>query len=690
MNTETQNIPQILLWENLKDKINSHLSEIKNKTLQERYLIFNTPPFREIQDLLEEFGKELFKIILHETIVTNLPNKDIDSIINDFSFFLYPGYTTLKNRHRVFIEGLNNPLNNPKQKRLFSGIGVKKLSLKSISSNSKYNNKNEQIGAFVSNKKKNIESKYFLFDGSLYYNDNPSTIAFNNLLNQYYFDEDYPKSEYKYQVGQTHSWNRQQIYLDSNNNKRALPIRLKDDTKFRMLLIGIQSHDEMTMVSSGNGLIKIKISNQTPIKDIGQTISKHLSKKNIPVKWESKKHKNQFVNWCYAPPINFDPINDYFFSKNDLYNTQVIGYSYWLNETFNINSNNDYSYIKNHFRSLGYDHIAENRIISYQEYINIHKENTKKSYEAYFNNWYTIFLENFDVETDLGSLMIMSNHELSSEFLYKLFHWGRWIFNELRMIESDTMEKIEGAKNSIKLVKHSQNHFIEASKFLIKKDFNSNDKSKVLELYLDLIAGYVDMVELVELNENDTLKSKLINQEYYVSFNLLKIIYEVISVTQILVNDTHLIRKTIKGIRNLAEYQKKLLPILLRIEKSLYNREIIINQPIYPIALIIKELFINAMENIDITNPFINIDFSVENDFTIFKLENSVKNVFNKKEIFEKIHSNKTFENRAGWRMIFRTLDILNLDYKSSPYNYILKNSSFYFEIKIPVVAEKS
>ncbi len=500
----TEKISEHVLWDNLKREANTHLRKIEALPLVEKVAVFEKPPFSKIQDLLTTIGKELSRIVLHQVIKetleaknTELSAKIIDDVLADFSFFFFPGYTTQDKKHRIFIEGMKTK-EYIKQRRFFGGIGYQKLRLQEDIL------KQNNIDLFREFLRGNLTrpNGLFKFD-RLYYTDNPSTLAYNLALNKFYYTNDYPKDELPFQAGSTHFWKSQQTYKG-----QYFPFKLKSDqSELRILHIGTKQANEFS-ASNGKNKFSLLI-NKNELNQAGNIIGKYLHKDRIPISWDAPEYKEAYINWSYSVvnPVNLNGFN---ISRQQLQKAQNSVYSYWLSETFKGESMEmDYSKIKKDLEDMGYSYIAQNRIKTYQEYLSENPDSRKNIYEIYFNNWYTLFLESHGPSANLGTIMLFTNHRLSSDFLIFCSNLIRGIYNELRLIETISLRQIKDFRS----INHHHNKIINAFRYYVDGIFENDEKPSkdILTYYINLIEGFMNVEEMIQTRPSDLMTESEIN-----------------------------------------------------------------------------------------------------------------------------------------------------------------------------------
>lgn len=618
-----------------KDSIDKLLEIIYHQSLTNRVSAFQ-PPFTSIVAILEQIGKDILAVIVK--------NKSFFSFKqNIFSFYFWPGYTTLDGR-RVFIEGTETGRIN--QRNFFTGIG----------------------GQF------NFERNTFTkFNNSIYFKDCPSTLSFDKVLNSRYFNEEYnPKYPGKeFYAGSTHFFRLNQTSYNSDGNWIYIPLKLGN---FHFKTLHVTTENKLN-ISENKSTLSVFLN------------SKELSKSGLIIKEELQKFLNtqaQKSVWSWPfnsiPFINIKSIPEIKEIERSVIDLQIQLYSYWINETLG----NGTFYKKKEFRLkleelsaiIGYHPLLAdlgffNKIDKYKSEII-----TKKTdfVEIYFKHWYTIFHENFCPTEDLGSTMLLTNQRLPSSFLLVIDRWIKDIYDDLKLIESKTKSEFESQRRNINILKHSQNQFINAQRDFIEelKSINENEKS-ILNTQLDFISGYLDIAE--EFDKN------LVNHYFLPDNNLISVINQCLNSIKILLNHPNTLKKNIKGIINPNEYCTKVTPILESIIKTLGNTAITIQCDEIKLSLLIKELIINCLENIDQNNPFININVSSSNGINI-EFSNNLNHLPNDKQ-YSCIREGSYLEGKFGWRIIFAIIKFHGWNFKVCDWDDIVKKNKFVFTIKI-------
>jgi len=158
---------------------------------------------------------------------------------------------------------------------------------------------------------------------------------------------------------------------------------------------------------------------------------------------------------------------------------------------------------------MGYSYIAQNRIKTYQEYLTENPDSRKKIYETYFNNWYTLFLESYSPSANLGTIMLFTNHRLSSDFLIFCANFIRGIYNELRLIETISLRQIKDFRS----INHHHNKIINAFRYYIEGIFENNEKPSkdILTYYVNLVEGFMNVEEMIQTRPSDLMNEAEIN-----------------------------------------------------------------------------------------------------------------------------------------------------------------------------------
>jgi len=621
-----------------KDSIDKLLEIIYHQSLTKRVSAFQ-PPFTSIVSILEQIGKDILSVIVKYKSFFNFKR-------NIFSFYFWPGYTTLDGR-RVFIEGTETGRIN--QRNFFTGIG----------------------GQF------NFErNTYTKFNDSIYFKDCPSTLSFDKVLNSRYFNEEYnPKySGKEFYAGSTHFFRLNQTRHNIDGNWGYIPLKLGN------------FHFKTLHVTTEN---KLKISENKSTLSVFLN-SKELSKSGLIIKEELQKFLNtqaQKSEWSWPfnsiPFINIKSIPEIKEIERSVIDLQIQLYSYWINETLG----NGTFYKKKEFKLIleelsairGYQPLLSdlgffNKIDKYKSEII-----TKKSdfVEIYFKHWYTIFHENFCTTEDLGSTMLLTNQILPSSFLIAIDRWIKDIYDDLKLIESKTRSEIESQRKNISILKHSQIQFINAQKYFIDELKSIEESSKsILQTQIDFISGYLDIAEQIDKNiENINIVSSEVNLIDIVKHCLTSIL------TILKYPDHQVIKKNIKGVVNPTDYCNKITPLIEKLIKSFSDKTLFIRCDEIKLSLLIKELIINCLENINQNSPIFNIEISNSQELTI-KFSNNLDRVFNESQ-YKCIREGSFLEGKFGWRIIFALIKYHRWHFEVCDWDNIANHKTFIFTIKI-------
>lgn len=428
------------LWDNFKRDIDWELKKVKALSLKKKLDAFNRPPYRPIQDLLELTCKWLCKIAIAHLWEKGAITEDN---ISEFSFYVWPGYDTLRNRNRVFMNG-SKIQNRRNQNHYFTGIGSSKIiSVVNIDKFARYLEGTDSIG--FRNKKRHFEPvDACKWDGEFFFHkDTPSTLAFDHCLN--------PLNTGGFTPPSTHFWKVNQ----KDNAGNLIPIRLSDHTELRFLHISTKAAPD-----SGDGILHISLDDKN-LTNSGHEIAGHFSRNKSGLWFIDETHQNEFksnfVQWPNTS--NADP---------QFHHSRLDCYSYWISETLGRDSQ-DYSALRTQLRKSGLEEIAE-RIRPFNYYKQQNPENFSTFYPATYNHWYTLYFDGYDAEVDLGSIMLLSSHDLNGQngILRDCWQWIRWVFNELRLIEANTTQEFESFQINYSILSHNIDFHLKYSNNLLK------------------------------------------------------------------------------------------------------------------------------------------------------------------------------------------------------------------------------
>lgn len=383
--------------EESKEKVNLMLKILSEKSISEREFEFKSG-FETLQEILKEIGRGLFRA------AKNVSEKD------DLIFYFWPGYTTIGEEEiRVLINGNINKFNKEGEK-YNSGIGFKSLS-----------NSSDDL-------------KYEEFC------DCPSTIYFDAVLNFYQANFIPPT---------THNWKRQQPDLQ---------IKLKKDNSNLKILV-IEKDIKSRVISNDKTILHITF-NAKEVGNSVQEISKilEIDENNIIVK--PKEKIQQFIKW----PLN--EIDPKIVKTENLIAAQKLIYPVWFAATFcDSLYNYDQKYgeenwlnkIKDQLCELGYPDLCQ-RIKEYQ----IAEANQFIGNNNYqnilFTHWYSLFFDNYDSKRELGSAMFLTNTKLPEEFLYYVSPWLKFMYSQIRSLDSATQIELKTKKAEWETIVDEMSH----------------------------------------------------------------------------------------------------------------------------------------------------------------------------------------------------------------------------------------
>ncbi|GAB5398966.1 MAG: hypothetical protein Aureis2KO_05510 [Aureisphaera sp.] len=668
------NISEATLWDNLKRKANETMRKINNQDDGGRRLKYFNPvtDSKAIPKLLEDIGKQFYKLFLYHSINKQLNENaeaDIENLIHNFRFYFWPGYTTLDNK-RIFINGAQR--GEFKTQRYFTGIGNNPNTIYSTSLK-------EELNVFLTDT--NHVVSFGGYNSSFWVKNIPSVVAFDNILNQKYLDDDLNGSDFN--VASTHYWKSSQKILGENDKLEFIPMPLeKDGSELRILHVKVGNQG----ISYSPNRITIEVP-QNRFNESGEIVENALAVENIEVDWVKEYHKKNYIQW----PKQFQDKtgrNSESIDRNKSNETklQVLSYTYWLSESLGNKKfrNQNYVTIKNEFSKNGYEEIAQ-RIKPFNAYRNEYHQKSDLC-EVYYDNWYTTFLESYSDDVDLGTAMFLTSEEYDSEFLMKCSNWLRWIYNELRIVEATAKEEIQTENSILKLLKHTQKHYLNAlESSLSSLDFKQQAVGNIATLSTSILKGHFDILELLAV-VNDDNREELPEEptEFSVTETIndhISILYEITrqeSFYTILKNILPCDKET---------YQSK-VPRLL---KSAYQSEeytLCSYQNI--LTIILKELLVNALENINVTNPHLAINVKQAEGNTIIEIENSISDFTFKKVMrnYAALKNKERISNRFGWWVISRLSKITNFAIEIDD----LKNIDLtkVFKIKIEIENEEN
>ena len=384
--------------EESKENVNKFLKEISEKTISEKEFEFNSG-FETLQKILKEIGRGLNRA------ANNVAGKD------DLIFYFWPGYTTIEGNIRVLIKGKIDKFDEVGQK-YYTGIGFKK---------------NVSLD-------KGIEFEEFF--------DCPSTLYYDAVLNSY---KDFVPPT-------THNWKRQQPDFQ---------IRLKDDdSNLKILLIEKGKKSE---VKSKEKTILHLTFNENEVENSVEEIANFLEfqSNNICIKPEDKICN--FKKW----PFNSDKSD--IIQNENLEAAQKIIYPVWFAATFcdslyNYDQNQKYGdenwlkKIKDQLCEFGYTELCQ-RIKDFQiaeaDQLTVKDENY---HNVHFTHWYSLFFDNYDYKKELGSAMFLTNVELPEEFLYYVSPWLKFIYSQIRALESATLIELKTKKAEWETIVDEMSH----------------------------------------------------------------------------------------------------------------------------------------------------------------------------------------------------------------------------------------
>lgn len=619
------NISEATLWDNLKRKANESLRIIESeKNGAKRLEYFDPKKSKVIERLLEDIGKEFFKIFLNKTKKSTVE-------ISDFRFYFWPGYTTLKGK-RIFINGIKKGKNI--NDRYFTGIGNKDFQFKEKGNINLYLTKIDTSPNIALD-----------FQGEFWVKDIPSTIAFDKVLNQYYID----KQGVRFKVPSTHFWKSSQVRSDGDYIPMPL---ISDGSELRILNI---TTGEVSDSFSKNNRISIIIEKEK-LNISGQIIGDVLSRKKIPVDWKIHSDKIVYKPW----PLNDKNTEEYF-------ELLLFAYSFWISETLDVLEPTAVNYreIRQAFNDYGFTEISTS-VVPFEKFIS-NADNSQRFHEYYYKNWYTIFLESYSKNVDLGTAMFLTSEEYDSEFLMKCGNWLRWIYNELRILEATATEEIETMEEDYRNIKHHLNSLVSANNFWIQRKIGSKLNQTDKEILSYISESMFDFINISDSPSETSTQTINIKDEV----NLM------IKTFSVLCEDNYTYSKIFR--RHIEERFFDEHKHLTFLKTDIINKDIKGNLQMF--RLMLKDFIENLIIHSDLGKPNCTIRFYEKDKVCYLSFLNSK---WPKEEIFHKMKSNSFSLDKTGWRSINRCIQQQTGWRLLFPeYNKEL-NKSFTIEVLIP------
>jgi hypothetical protein len=576
MHNDFKNISEATLWDNLKRKVNKGLKKLENDANSSQVLNhFEGKYPKEVQRILKHVGREFFKIFLYKAIEQNLNNKKgwqskkkiIHKTVEDFRFYFYPGYTTLAGR-RVFMVG--NKRNGKSDDRFFTGIGNNNIEVKDFG----------KICNYLLSREDN-QFNCFVYKKPFWVDDIPSTIAFDSVLGQTYLNK--TLDDVKFLVPSTHFWKSSQI----RPNGEYIPMPLSsDNSEMRILKVSIGEK----AAEYANNQISIYIRPENLLGS-GTIIADRLNRENVRIAWSKPEDKNHYVPWPFRTADSYN-------SDSHLKELQLAAYSYWLSETLDLQNPTKLNYkpIRKMFKANGFTAIAD-RIIPYKHF---YKNYAYKNgiTELYYQNWYTLFLESYGKNMDLGTAMFLCSDSFEPAFLNKCANWLRWIYNELRLIEATAKEEIETKEETEEQeygkLAHNTKLLFPYLKGLIQST-DTNNLDKTLPILLSELEGLEETVKVTFYSNN----IPLFKQHYpMTAVNLKQEIEHLVKLIKydIFNNNGKIIKLTADN-----DFQRCIREAVANDENPLFDISIGENQIVGghrgPFAVILKDLIGNAVKH---------------------------------------------------------------------------------------------
>jgi|GEM_PF-2632009 len=660
MDNDFLNISEENLWDNLKRKANESLRKLASiKTKADLLKEFDPMSRPEtIQKLLEDIGKQFFKIFLYQALKDNFTNDDFNesrekvvNFIKGFKFYFWPGFTTLAKK-RIHINGSKKGKDS--EDRFFSGIGNTELDIRDIS----------LLPDYLKKTPPDIYNTLFKCQGEFWIKNIPSTVAFDSVLNQFYIDKVFGKGNFE--VPTTHFWKSAQRREDGTFI--PMPLR-KDNSEFRILEVSMG--DKSGAVSEKNR-ISITIQPDYFTKSAFD-IYNNLQRTAIKIYWRKHSDKDRYVEW---PFTDQEPKHK---------ESKLAAYSYWLSETLeNQDCVLNYNEIRNQLATDGLDQLAQH-IVPFRKFKGSFHDPEKLN-EIYYKYWTTLFLESYSVNADLGTSMFLTSHSYSSVFLMKCANWLRWIYNELRILEATAKEEVETEDSILKLLKHTQKHYLNALEIALRNNHETGQSvGEIASFSTSVLKGHFDVLHILASTNLNTDRSQI--YEEAIEFSITEIINKHIDIFSTIIKDEFfwtIIKNIHPDDRNV--YQSKMIELLS--DNKLANEYKLFSYNNF-LVIILKEIMVNAIENIDINNPLFFIKVERENEITSIEVSNSISeftipNVIKNYNAFEKkIRVSK----RLGWWVICQLSKLANYKIEVEDLDNIRKNKMF--KVKLIVKNEE-
>lgn len=361
----------------------------------------------------------------------------------DLKFYFWPGYTTLDEK-RVLIKGDFAKKSN-RESILFTGIG---------------HHKNEE---------------FF---------DCPSTLYYDAVL------ADMEKEKY---VGPTtHHWKRQQ--------NKQIDIRLKkDNSVLKILLIECANGNTSLESDAEKSFCHIKF-NKEDLQDAIESIAPKLSENSDIL---SISNKNKYIPW----PLNKHTRTFKISSRKEkqLEDVQKLVYPIWFAATFSniLNSSvkkrkteNWISDIKNKLVEYDYQPLVD-RIEWFLEFEKRNIEKGNGNYkEIFFSHWYSLFFDTKEQKQELGSAMILTDHELPKEYLFFISPWLKHIYGLMRMEDYALRARRNEWRENFSQLNHNSDFYFKYSLWLLRQAQESNSRKNIN----NAIASVSELRSIIQLS----------------------------------------------------------------------------------------------------------------------------------------------------------------------------------------------
>ena len=365
--------------------------------------------------------------------------------------------------------------------------------------------------------------------------------------------------------------------------------------------------------------------------------------------------KNFYIPWPFRDRKLYG-------SESELKELHLAAYSFWLSETFNLEksrSDLDYGPIRELFENTDYSILAR-RIIPFWKFSNTY--GSKKDFsELYYNHWYTLFLESYSENVDLGTAMFLTSNSYEPEFLMKCSNWLRWVFNELRLIEAKAQKGVERKPEVVKQEFKDFKHDFET--LIFAQDFFTDD----------IIRGDISKVKYDSLKYyTDTIKSffRLRGKSFYLEKHDIFISVEIDNILSYMIlicRDIFRLNWTF-GL-SLEEHQFIEYKDLRFLEYD--RKELVFNGDNGLFRLLLKDLISNLIKHSDSSSPLCKIKSEYrDNSISLMFLNSKWPDTIT----LNKMQNNSFEARKKGWKRIMNLVNIAKFkieipeDYKDRQY----------------------